>query len=164
MARDKTLTHKERVLETKNRIPEELQAPMRTRIRIARLAKRRTLHHNKSLSSGTIATWERYELSKARLGDLWAIADEWGIPFTEFMSYLLGSDVDNDVTGATHRSQRLHAYLNTMSEEMQELACNLVAQLVEYNANTLDHPASRGPRRNSRVINDANLAANARVE
>ena len=69
-----------------------------------------------------------------KLGDLCNYAQELGIPFAEFMQYLTDENEEDQIQNKEpNYNERMQIYISTLSEELQELACNLVQQMVNYN-------------------------------
>lgn len=130
-------------------IPEEIQEPMRRRLRLIRESRGISREGVKSLSSGTVSNYELHDLSTMRLGDLYGLAVEFGTTVEELLQYLFG-EIDEQPTQESRRVQRMLVYLRSLPEHQQDLACDIVQQIVAHRVNAVGEPV-RAPKRNARA-------------
>lgn len=108
------------------RIDAELQGPLRRRLQLLRESLGLARTDVKTITSGTLTMYELHDISSMRLGDLFSLAEEYGMEFLEFLSYLTSTDAD---VNANVAQRRVLTYFNRLSVDDQSLACDLVRTL-----------------------------------
>lgn len=83
----------------RNGISEEVQAPMRARLRMLRQSRQLNLQQIPVLGSGTMTTYETHDLAPLRLGTIFALAEFFDMSAKEFLEYLFGDDAPRATEG-----------------------------------------------------------------
>lgn len=133
-------------------IPKDHQKEMRLRLRMLRESRGIQKTEVTTISAGSLVKYEEHDLSSARIGDLYALAKEYGVEPQELMVYLFAEgDYDPDLTPTQRRVRRLEAYLSSLDELHQELAVDLVQRIVTH---TVDQRTGKQVERISDKLGD----------
>lgn len=114
------------------RIPEEHQKDMRKRLRMLRESRDIQKIEVKTLTAGTLVNYEEHDISSARVGDLFKLAEEYGVEPQDLITYLFGESYEIDLTPYQRRLRSMEAYLTSLDEAHQELAVDLIQRLVTH--------------------------------
>lgn len=141
-------------------LPEDVQAPVRQRLRLARTARGMAQREITACSTGQVTQLETADISTLKLGTLYRLGLEYGFEFREWLDYLFfssathGSAVPKDARAL----QRLMLLVRRLSEDDLDVLLEVLAPLVGRLADAAPR-ASLGPieRRSGRAL----LAARA---
>ncbi|HJS83768.1 MAG TPA: hypothetical protein VJ742_13145 [Nitrososphaera sp.] len=128
-------------------IPEELQSVYRQRLALLRNSRGLARADIKTLSPTIIGKLELHDISTLKLGDIVELSTEFGLSPAEFMQYILTDEGAAEIEKRVgHPAHRASLYIAQLPAELQELACNLIQELVDFNLRTRDtarHESSR---------------------
>lgn len=124
-------------------IPEDHQREMRLRLRMLRESRGIQKSDVTTVSAGTLVNYEEHDLSTARFGDMYALAEEYGVSPKELMTFLFSDDgYDPELTPTQRRMRRIETYLTSLDDTHQELATDLVHRVVTH---TVDQRQQKPP-------------------
>ena len=109
-------------------IPEDIQSNWRHRLRIVREHKGFYLDRVKSVSSGTLRTYELENISTLTIGNLYAYANELDISFSELINIIIG---EAPLEEQNKQYKRLALYYNTLSPENKDTAIAIMRVLID---------------------------------
>lgn len=126
-----------------NTISEEIQSGMRRRLELLRRSKQLMKSQIRSLGADAVRGYEQRDMSPARLGDMFALANEYGLTPQEFFAYLLGEQqLQNLVRNENANVNSAAIYIRQLTPQMQQAALMLLKALAEFqdlnNAGALD--------------------------
>lgn len=136
------------------RIPEEVQAPMRNRLKLLRTQLRIPRSKLNTLTSGSMLQREEQDLSPLKLGDLWGLANEFGYTLDDLIRFVIGTDVSPAFTEESRSIKRMIVYMRSLSSTNQVLACDLIRALVENQDLRQALPSIKERISNESVISD----------
>ena len=114
-------------------IPEDIQAPMRRRLELARRYARLHKIGVRTLSASALKNYEQHDISPLKLGDLMTLAGEYGYEPLAFITYLLGNeDVALLAREQNRNVESASVYMRQLPEAMQELAIMLLRTLADF--------------------------------
>lgn len=125
------------------RIPEDVQAPMRNRLKMLRESLGITKTQVRCLSDSSLTNYEHHDLSTMRLGHIRQLAAEYGWSFAELIGYLVGREA-GEIEQEARAIRRVGTYMRSMSPETAELACEILRKLVDFDAERGQGKYARG--------------------
>lgn len=128
---------------TSHPIPDEVQAGIRERIKLARVSLGIPVNQVQSITPGTVNHYENYDISAMKVGVLYDLAREYGFTLEDFTAYLFGGAVDQGPTEEARQVKRMGIYLRTLPEDLRIVALDLVARLVDWHAEQTGAPHAR---------------------
>jgi transcriptional regulator with XRE-family HTH domain len=143
MTNTRTNDRSARRSELGERIPEEIQQPMRERLRLMRLTRNMHLSSIEKLSAGALGQYERQDLSTMQLRHLYALAEAFGVEFQEFVTALF-SEAPSHLTSKRNRNvSTMLRLLDLLDEDDQTLACRMVDNLVDARVSNITQGVKR---------------------
>lgn len=119
-------------------IPEDVQAPLRARLRLLRKQHGRGFKDLDSVAaSGTMGGYETKDCSTLSLRTLYGLARFYGWSLSQLLLFLAGED-DGSLPRLDDGEQlrRMNIYMRSLPDELARVACEQVAILVDHNART----------------------------
>lgn len=117
-------------------LPQEIQEPIRERLRLLRLSRSRQMSDLDPevhlIAPSTLGNYENHDISSLKLYHLYGLARWLDINFLELVAYLFDAD-SNDTLIANRQtnSERMIRLMSYLSEGDQKMACDMVDAVVE---------------------------------
>lgn len=119
----------------RNEIPDEISKAMGRRLRFARTSRGMNIPDvNSTVSAGKLTEAELHDVSRVRIGDLYALAECYGMDFKEFVTYLVSFDFPEETapTGRDHRLKRAETYLQGLPTDLQDSVIALLQSMLTH--------------------------------
>lgn len=147
-------------------VPEEVQQPIRHRLRLYRQSCGINRHNVNVLTGPTIKKYEEEDISSMRLGDLYTLAQRYGMSLQELVEYLFNADdrevaVSDDVTATT---QRIITFMSAMDDAERRMMVDLVSRFYQYvldRKNGINRSLSIRDRLRQQLLDDNHDTQNA---
>lgn len=113
-------------------IPEGVQEPMRRRVRMLRQSRGLAKGEIPHLHASTINKIENIDIAALRLGDIYGLAEVFGVSFKDMLMLIAGDD-DPAATGDVERmASRVATFLSSMTESERTLTMDIIQRLSRY--------------------------------
>lgn len=112
-------------------VDEQVQAPLRKRLRLIRQLRGFNIHQVQVISSGTITKYETHDISSMTIGSMFAIAKRLDITIEQFVKYLFEID-DIDERETMDSVRRMALLFRQLNDDEQDLALDFIRRLVDY--------------------------------
>lgn len=134
-------------------VDEQMQAPLRKRLRLIRQLRGFNIHQVQVISSGTITKYETHDISSMSIGSMFALAKRLDISIEQFVRYLFEID-DIDERDTIDSVRRMTLLFRQLEEDEQNLALDFIRSLVDYNNNKKQTHSTRVMRSSRKVIQE----------
>lgn len=138
------------------KIPLDIQEGIRNRLMLLRTATGKRRSDIRTMTAATLAKMEGEDISSIKMGDLWSLADEYGITLPEMLMYLASGEEDQIQQAITNRTKRAMVHLHSLRGDpgLEELAINMIAEVSSYRIQRdrkelVDDDDERAPQRMS---------------
>lgn len=115
-----------------HRFTEAVDALMRKKLRTLREVTGLRVGEIQSLGSGTLNTYENHDISTFKLGDMAALAHEYGMSLRDFCHNITDDYASDDIQQEAANASRAGFYMRKLSPRAQSLAIEWLGNLVEY--------------------------------
>lgn len=118
-------------LSSKNPIDDQIQEPMRNRLRTLRMMRGQSISDITTCHAGTMTKFELHDISTMTIGQMFGIAQDLGVGFVEFTKYLFGEE-EIDERDVSPNLRRMAMLIRSMSNEEQVCAVEMISSFSDY--------------------------------
>lgn len=134
-------------------VEEDIQAPLRKRLRLIRQLRGFNIHQIEVISPGTITKYETHDISTMSLGAMFAFAKRLDISISQFVRYLFEID-DIDERETIDSVRRMALLFRQLDEQEQDLALDIIRNLVDFSNDRKQIASTRIMRSSKNVIEE----------